>query len=93
MMGTIANDYTGVNNYRMPAYHRLDLSLNYKLKSKVFDESIINFSIINIYGRSNPYFVYYEIDKANNDDYELSINAKQVSLFPIMPSLSWRFKF
>ena len=93
LMGNIANDYTGVNNYRMPAYHRMDLSMNYKLSSKLFDESVLNFSIINLYSRSNPYFVYYEIEKETSKDYELSINAKQVSLFPIMPSISWRFKF
>lgn len=92
LMGDIANDYAGVNNYRMPAYHRLDVSMNYKLRSNVFHESMLNFSIINLYSRSNPYFIYYHFDKGNKD-YELSIKAKQVSLFPIMPSISWRFKF
>jgi len=92
LMGNIANDYAGVNNYRMPSYHRMDVSLNYRLQSRVFHESIINFSIINLYGRSNPYYIYYELEEGNKD-YELSINAKQVSLFPIMPSVSWRFKF
>ena len=92
MMGDIANDYEGVNNYRMPVYHRWDLSLNYHLKSKRFHESILNFSLINVLNRSNPYFVYYHIDEGNMT-YELTIKARQVSLFPIMPSLSWRFKF
>ncbi len=92
MMGQIANDYAGVNNYRMPSYHRLDVSMNYRLNSKLFDESVLNFSIINLYARSNPYFIYYEVEQGKKD-YELSIKAKQVSLFPIMPSVSWRFKF
>ncbi|MGQ1783780.1 MULTISPECIES: TonB-dependent receptor [unclassified Saccharicrinis] len=92
MMGDISNDYEGVNNYRMPVYHRLDLSLNYRLKSKWFHESILNFSLINVLNRSNPYFIYYHIDDGEGT-YELSIKARQVSLFPIMPSVSWRYKF
>ncbi len=92
MMGTIANDYGGENNYRMPPYHRLDLSFNYHLKSKFFFESIINISIINAYNRSNPFFIYYHIDQ-NKVTNQLTIKAKQSSLFPIIPSVSWRFKF
>ncbi len=92
LMGSITNDYAGVNNYRMPAYHRLDVSMNYKLKSNTFKESILNFSIINLYSRSNPYYIYYEV-RNGQENYDLSIKAKQMSLFPIMPSVSWRFKF
>nr|WP_319401419.1 TonB-dependent receptor [uncultured Carboxylicivirga sp.] len=92
LMGNIANDYAGVNNYRMPSYHRLDVSMNYHLNSKKFSESILSFSIINLYNHSNAYYVYYAIEEGEKD-YEMSIKAKQVSLFPIMPSVSWRFKF
>ncbi len=88
----IANDYEGVNNYRMPVYHRLDLSLNYRLKSNLFKESTLNFSLINVLNRSNPYFIYYSIDEGEGN-YDLSVKARQVSLFPILPSLSWNFKF
>ncbi|WP_430810099.1 MULTISPECIES: TonB-dependent receptor [unclassified Carboxylicivirga] len=92
LMGSIANDYAGVNNYRMPAYHRMDVSMNYKLRSKFFHESVLSLSVINIYGRSNPYYIYFRVEEGQ-DDYELSITARQVSLFPIMPAISWRFKF
>ena len=92
LMGDIANDYEGINNFRMPAYHRMDFSLNYHFKSELFHESILNFSIINVYNRSNPYFIFYSVEEGSKD-YELSIKAKQVSLFPILPSISWRFKF
>ncbi len=92
LMGSISNDYEGVNNYRMPVYHRLDLSLNYHLKSKLFKESTLNFSLVNVLNRSNPYFIYYSI-KEGKGKYDLDIKAHQVSLFPILPSLSWNFKF
>ncbi len=92
IMGNIANDYKGINNYRMPPYHRLDFSVNYYLKSKLFFESVINFSIINVYNHANPYFIYFELTEGKQQ-YDMSIKAKQSSLFPILPSLSWRFKF
>ena len=92
MMGDIANDYTAINNYRMPSYHRLDLSLDYHLTPKYFKASILNISIINVYNHANPFFIYYETEESENK-YELAIKGKQVSLFPILPSVSWRFKF
>lgn len=92
MIGQIANDYTEINNYRMPSYHRLDVSLDYHLKTKLFYESILNVSIINIYNHANPFFIYYQTESSDKS-YELEIKAKQVSLFPILPSVSWRFKF
>ncbi len=92
MMGNINNVYDGVNNFRMPVYHRLDLSVNYHLESKTFNESVVNFSLINVLNHSNPYFIYLYAD-SGEENYELSVKAKQVSLFPILPSFSWKFKF
>lgn len=50
------------------------------------------FSVYNVYNRYNPYFIYFDItgNVYNND---LNIQAKQVSLFPLLPSLSWNFNF
>ena len=92
MMGDIANDYVGINNYRMPLYHRLDLSVNYRFKTNILKESVLNFSVINVLNRSNPYFIYYDIEEGV-EDYELAVKARQVSLFPVLPSLSWKIKF
>ncbi len=92
MMGSIMNDYEGFNNFRMPSYHRLDISADLKLKTNIFKESILNFSIINAYNRNNPYFIYYKIDVGHNL-YNIDVKAKQISLFPIMPSINWRIKF
>ncbi len=92
LMGSVMNDYDGYNNFRLPAYHRLDLSASLKLSSKVFKESSLDFSIINVYNRANPYFIFYRVYKGDSN-YDIEINAAQVSLFPVMPSLSWKFKF
>ncbi|HMR46512.1 MAG TPA: TonB-dependent receptor [Bacteroidia bacterium] len=90
--GQIYDVYGDRNSYRMAAYHRLDLSATYiKKKTKRF-ESSWNFSIYNVYSRMNPYFIYFnnEVDKETG---EFQIQAKQVSLFPIIPSVTYNFKF
>jgi len=88
----LANDYSEVNSFRMPAYHRLDVSANYKLKKIGRLESSINFSIYNVYNRSNVYYIYAQVE-SDLSNYYLSIQPKQVSLFPILPSVTWNFKF
>ncbi len=49
-------------------------------------------SVFNVYNRYNPYFIYY----TRSGDFlngTLKVGAKQVSLFPILPSVTWNFKF
>jgi len=91
MSGLIMNDYDRYNGFRLPAYHRLDVSANWHLHSNLFRESVLNFSIVNLYSRSNPYFAYFKVFMDENR-YNLQIKSYQISLFPILPSLSWRFK-
>jgi len=92
MMGQVMNDYDNFNGFRLPSYHRLDVSANWNLDSKRFKESVLSFSIINIYNRANPYYAYFKVFMGENQ-YNLDIKSFQVSLFPIMPSIGWRFKF
>ncbi|CAN5860815.1 TonB-dependent receptor [soil metagenome] len=78
-------DYLGErNNYRMPAYHRLDLSLTHT-KKKRWGERSWNVSVYNAYNRQNPYFMQL----SNYTPRRLY----QVSLFPILPSFSYGFSF
>lgn len=80
--------------YRLPAYHRLDLSATYTLKHKRFKKlhSDINFAIYNVYNRQNPFFVYVDV-QGNPAKGGINVALKQVSLFPILPSITWNFKF
>lgn len=91
MSGMIMNDYDRYNGFRLPAYHRLDVSANWHLKSRFCKESVLNFSIINLYNRANPYFAYFKV-LMGESRYNLDVRSYQISLFPIMPSISWRFK-
>lgn len=81
------NDYDGKNNFRMEAYHRMDIGMQFHSKLKR-SERIFELSVYNVYNRQNPYF-YYVGYKTNSSQRAL----KRVSLFPIMPSISWTYKF
>ncbi len=84
-------DFTGRNNARLRSYHRLDISASYKKRRKFFGmpyDSEWVFGIYNLYSRLNPYFVYL----TTNPDTKRP-EAKQVSLLPIIPSVSYNFKF
>ena len=93
--GNIVNEYGPRNGYRMPAYHRADMSITWYPKSKKKERKIKeswNLSIYNLYNRKNPYFIYFDVD-GDLLQGNMVINAKQVSLFPILPSITWNFNF
>jgi hypothetical protein len=90
IQGNIVNEYGGVNMFRMPAYHRLDLSLTRQVKVNRNIMSELILSVYNAYNRANPYFIFFET-KGSIEDYSLKINPVVTSLFPVIPSLSWRF--
>lgn len=75
------------NNFRMPAYHRLDLGVRF-LKQKSWGKRIWNIGAYNAYNRKNPFFLYLSDDPGSNKQV-----LKQVSLFPILPYVSFELKF
>ncbi|MBW8332426.1 MAG: TonB-dependent receptor [Prolixibacteraceae bacterium] len=87
--GRIVGYYTQRNGYRMPDYHRLDLGLIWIRKQTARFESSWNFSVYNAYGRENAYFISFRQNKENPELTE----AVQISLFKIIPSVSYKFKF
>ena len=91
--GTLLTDWGDRNNYRMDPYHRLDLGLTLKNKETKRYESSWTLSIYNVYNRQNPYFIYFETDGLLGADEQVEMKAQQVSLFPIIPSISWNFNF
>ncbi|TWI81472.1 outer membrane receptor protein involved in Fe transport [Lacibacter cauensis] len=74
------------NNFTFPIYHRADLSLNFH-KQKKRGLRIWNISIYNIYSRANPFF--YTLRESQSKGLVLT----SVNLFPILPSVSYQFKF
>jgi len=92
--GVLTQEYSAINQYRLPSYHRLDLSAtltpkrNYKRKVK--REWV--FSVFNAYSRKNPFFIYFD-QTGSPYTGDLKIQAKQVSIFPILPSITYNLKF
>lgn len=83
--------YPGRNSLRMPDYHRGDLGFTWKFDPR-WGESDITISIYNIYNRRNPYIVFFQ--EVRNEAQEIEgFEARQVSLFPIIPAATWNFKF
>ena len=79
------------NNFRMPSYHRLDLGVNFH-KQKKHGIRTWNISVYNVYNRNNPWVVYtdYKWDEATQTEKK---TLMQVSIFPIIPSVSYSYKF
>lgn len=75
------------NNYRLPSYHRLDIGINWvkevKLRTRTW-----SLGIYNAYNHLNPFFV--DLAHFNDDD---EMNIRIYSIFPIMPSISYKLEF
>jgi len=102
--GQLLNYYTERNGYRMPNYHRLDFSVTLfgkkykeyidsetkkKIKKKRRFESSWNFSLYNVYMRENAYSIDFQQSETDPNKTE----AVQLSLFKLIPSISYNFKF
>jgi hypothetical protein len=90
--------YGDRNNARLPDYHRLDIGLTWKNKDTKKFKSSWNFSVYNAYNRANAYAIYFR--EATDKDIEENafVNegdqvAVQVTLFKIIPSITWNFEF
>jgi hypothetical protein len=87
--GQIAYYYTQRNAYRMPAYHRLDLAATIVTKKTAHKENSWTFSVYNAYDRSNPYSIQFQQDPTDAS----RTQAVQYTLFKIVPSVTYNYKF
>ncbi len=82
------------NNFRLPPYHRMDVAANFH-KQKKHGIRTWSISIYNLYNRQNPFLIYpksiYQYD--NNGGVTINTVLMQRSLFPIIPSVSYIYKF
>lgn len=83
--------YPDRNSYRLIPYHRLDLGAVYKIGSRRNQD--LTLSIYNAYNRRNAYFVFFDTVRDKATDRITGFAAKQVSLFPVIPSLTYNFRF
>ena len=87
--GTTLFYYTQHNADRMPAYHRLDLGATWITKKTKKYESSWTFSLYNAYGHDNAYMIQFQ----NNPNDPDKTQAVQTTLFKMVPSVSFNFKF
>lgn len=95
--GKIQYEYFGNrNNYRMPAYNRMDVGFNFH-KQKKHGVRTWNISFYNVYSRQNPFFMFFQNSNQSLDPRDEASGKyrvlKQVSLFPIIPSFSYSYRF
>lgn len=76
------------NSFRMPSYHRLDVSINKRKKVK-YGTTTWSFGAYNTYNKANPFFIMVE-DKEGKGSAKV---LKQYSMFPIIPYVSFSYKF
>ncbi|HEY4288353.1 MAG TPA: TonB-dependent receptor [Puia sp.] len=81
--------YSERNGYRMPAYHRLDLSATVQLKQTKKFSSELSFGIYNAYARNNAFIITFRDNKTDPNKTE----AVQTTLFSAVPFISYNFKF
>ena len=96
----LPNEYGGIptinalerNNFRLGNYHRLDLGFNYHHHPFKHGVGTLNISVYNVYNHQNPFLVYtdYEWDEAGQQEVK---KLMQASIFPIIPSISYSYKF
>jgi len=77
------------NNYRMRNYHRLDVSMSFSKQKRRYKRTW-TIGAYNAYSRQNPFFIYLDNTFVNGRE---ELELTQVSLFPIIPSVSWSFEF
>lgn len=88
--GVIMPGYSERNGYRLPDYHRLDVSTTIRLskeRRKTLHE--LNISVFNAYNRKNPFTIYFEPESPGSSN----MQAYQLSMFGIVPSITWNFRF
>lgn len=84
------------NNYRMPNYHRADISVNFHrtFKPRTSDgrkmRRTLNFSVYNLYNHANPYLTYTS-SQFTYMGYSKAL--VQLSIFPILPSAAYTLYF
>jgi hypothetical protein len=91
VMGNILPVYTGRNEYRLPDYHRLDLSITFRGKQKPGKRwsGEWNLSAYNAYARKNIWALNFVQDETNPE----VTYAEMTYLFSIVPAITYNFKF
>ena len=92
---TVIHHIESRNNYRFSSYQRLDLVANFHKQKKRY-ERIFSINIYNALCHNNPFIVYpddYSVYYDATGEYKNTKVLRQICLFPIIPTLSWQYKW
>ena len=92
LFGNIVPDFQERNGFRMPAYHRLDLAAIWHVNPEKGRSEWV-FNTYNVYSRRNTYFIYFDPEVTVDGDVYLGNEPRQLSLFPIIPAITYNFRF
>jgi hypothetical protein len=75
--------YSNRNEYRIPDYIRLDLAatFNGNLKAKKLNHSSFTFSLYNVFGRKNPYSIFFRTEEGMIKGYRMTIFGQPIFMF------------
>ena len=87
--------YEERNNYQLPDYHRLDLGITFYRLKKKGRLGVWNISIYNVYNRINPFMLYktHRNELMPDGSYKRKPYFKQIGIIPILPSITYTYKF
>ena len=76
------------NNFQLPAYHRLDVGIDFRaVSARKGRDYIVTFAVYNLYGRKNPFYISIVEDVYRRP------TIKMTSIFPILPSVRYTLYF
>lgn len=82
------------NAYRMSDYHRLDVSISFNKRRPKWERTWV-LGAYNTYFNHNPFFVIQDQETTANEDGTFTTTPvfKEISVLPLIPSVSYQFKF
>ena len=84
-------NYGKKNDFRMKPFHHLDIGVQFiKPHTKNNGQSIFEVSIYNVYNHHNPFFYFIDQTYVNGQS---QYTLQQISIFPIIPTFTYHFKF
>jgi outer membrane receptor for ferrienterochelin and colicin len=83
------------NNFRMADHHRLDVGVNYRFRQREYSYNMLSLSVYNVYNRMNAFRMAVDTEWSHNQEGDVVFvrSLRQVTLFPIIPALSFTRRF
>ena len=85
------NTFDERNDFRMRAYHRFDFNIDFRKKKKRITR-VWSIGAYNVYNRKNPFFLQTR-DRFDSDKNKVVTELVEVALFPVIPSIAYKFEF